>query len=36
MHHSCLCDSANNLISAKTGSHVADRNAFGQSVCSVF
>ena len=35
MHHSCLCHSANNLMSAKTSSQVVDENVFGQSTCSV-
>ena len=34
MHHSCLCDSAKNLMSVKHGSKVVGENAFGQSVCN--
>ena len=33
MRHSFLCDSAKNLMSAKPGSQLVDKNAFGQSVC---
>ena len=36
IHHSGLCDSAKNLISAKTGSHVVGENVFDQSVCKIF
>ena len=36
MHHSCLCDSAKKLMSAKPGSQVLGQNVFGQPVCRVF
>ena len=32
MEHSCLCDSAKNLLSVETGSRVVGENTFGQSV----
>ena len=33
MQHSCLCDSAKNLLPVKPGSRIVGENAFGQSVC---
>ena len=36
MHHSCLCDSSKNLISAKPGSQVVDKKVFRQSACRDF
>ena len=36
MHHSFLCDSAKNLMSAKPGSKVVGENVFGQSIFRVF
>ena len=36
MHHSFLCDSAKNLMSAKLGSKVVSENVFGQSTFRAF
>ena len=36
MHHSCLCDSAKNIMSAKPGSQFLGENVFGQPVCGSF
>ena len=36
MHHSFLCDSAENLMSAKPDSKVVGENVFGQWIFRVF
>ena len=36
MHHSCLFDSAKNLMSGKPSSQVKGKNVFGQSVSRAF